>query len=102
MLRYIARYHENLDIKLRHSMGRMARIFDIKRRVLTRNTPQPRCFPPSQNSFSDLPPPLIPPHPIPLLSIFGMNPTADRPSLLLALSVVTGLPVLLWAYKVRQ
>ena len=102
MLRHIAIYHENLDTKLRRSMGRMARIFDIKRRVLTHNTPQPRCFPPSQNSLSDLPSPLVPTHPIPLLSIFGMHPTADRPSLWLALSVVTGLPVLLWAYKVRQ
>ena len=78
---------------------------DSKCRTLDLSTPQPRYLHPARSSSHDFSHPLLNSSPSPpsfYLSIYGMQPTTDRPSLWLALSVVTGLPILLWAYKVRS
>jgi hypothetical protein len=97
-----------LDASMRNITVNLWRLMtlsvDIRRRKLDWSAPQPRCLHPARSSLGDLPYPLVNSS-FPLsfhLSIFGMQPTADRPSLWFALSVVTGLPVLLWAYKVRN
>jgi len=72
----------------------------IKRRGLRHDTPQPRFSLAGQSPFRNQLSPLVNAPPIFHLSFFSMQPTPDRPSLWLTLSVITGLPILLWAYKV--